>query len=72
MKTLKEHLDHEEKKYLVGLMKTSKTNTEVARKANTSRTQLFRLLEKHGLERISHANERSDHTDLGNVGGATA
>ncbi len=60
MKTLKEHLDHEEKKYLVNLMKSCKTNTEVARKANTTRTQLFRLFEKHGLERLNHATERSD------------
>lgn len=60
MKTLKEYMDVEEKKYLRKLMQTCASNNEAARRANTTRTQLFRLLDKHGLERSTHANERSD------------
>jgi len=51
MKTYKQIMEGHEKTYLIRLMKNTATHTEAARVANLTRTQLFRLLDKHNITR---------------------
>ena len=60
MKTLKEVVDLAEYKYLTKLMKETSNHSIAASVAGTSRTQLFRLLDKHNIPRSPHATLRSD------------